>query len=109
MPDKTNFAKQIILDFLDYIRYKVENDRLTISEADSIAKVIQSGLHMVGTVDDLCAFYGQNRANVKAVIGRKMLGKPERRVYYPFNAFQKAAPTKWRKKENCKKLSDNGL
>lgn len=108
MPTETNFAKEIILDFLDYIRYKVENDRLTISEADSIAKTIQNDLKLTGTVDDLCNFYGQTRSNVKAVIGRKMLGKPERRVYYPFNSFQKVVPTKWKKKkrENNSASSD---
>ena len=102
MTHESNFAKEIILDFRDFIRYKVENDRLTMGEADSIAKTIHEGISMFGTVDDLCGFYGQNRANVKAVIGRKMLGKPERRVYYPFNAFRKAVPSKWKKKENQK-------
>lgn len=99
MSREQNFAKEIILEFLDYIRYKVENDRLTLSEADSIAKTIQSGLKLNGTVDDLCEFYGQNRSNVKAVIGRKMLGKPERRVYYPFNEFQKVVPSTWIKSD----------
>lgn len=98
MSKETSFAKEIILDFLDYIRYKIENDRLTMSEAESISKTIQNGLKLNGTVDDLCRFYGQTRTNVKAVIGRKMLGKPERRVYYPFNSFQKVVPSTWEKK-----------
>ena len=101
MQEETKFAKRIILDSLDFIRYKVENDRLTLSEADSIAKTLQGGLNLRGTVDDLCKFYGQNRTNVKAVIGRKMLGKPERRVYYPFNEFNKAVPSSWKRKGNA--------
>lgn len=98
MSTETNFAKEIILDFLDYIRYKIEHDRLTLSEADSIAKTIQGGLKLTGTVDDLCDFYGQSRSNVKAVIGRKMLGKPERRVHYPFNSFNRVVPASWKEK-----------
>lgn len=100
MQTETNFAKEIILDFLDYIRYKVENDRLTLSEADSIARTIQGGIKLTGTVDDLCGFYGQSRNNVKAVIGRKMLGKPERRVYYPFNSFNSVVPPSWKEKRH---------
>lgn len=108
MTDNQNFAKEIILDFLDYIRYKVENDRLTLSEADSISKTIQSGLKLTGTVDDLCGFYGQSRSNVKAVIGRKMIGNPERRVYYPFNSFQKVVPSTWKKKKRESDSDTNG-
>lgn len=107
MQEETNFAKRIIIDFLDFIRYKVENDRLTLSEADSIAKTIQGELKLRGTVDDLCGFYGQSRTNVKAVIGRKMLGKPERRVYYPFNEFQKVVPSSWKRiRENRSSIED---
>ena len=97
MEDNTNFAKRIILEFLDYIRYKVEHDKLTMKEADSIARTIEENLDLTGTVDELSEFYGQSKTNIKTVICRKMLSKPQRRVFYSFNAFRKVIPQRWRR------------
>ena len=41
-------GKQIILEFIDYVRYKVENDALTLEEAESIAKTLGYGLNLMG-------------------------------------------------------------
>ena len=98
MQTKSNFAKEMILEFLDYIRFKIENDRLTMDEADSIAKTIQGGVRLSGTLDDLSAFYNQPKTRIKSVIYRRMIAKPERRVYYSFNAFQPLIPPKWKDK-----------
>lgn len=87
MADNQNAAKKIVLDVLDYIRFKIENDRLTMAEVESIARTIEGGLNLSGTIDDLSAFYGQPKNNVKTVICRKLIDKPERRVSYRFNAF----------------------
>jgi hypothetical protein len=95
MGQNPNFAKRIILDFLDYMRYKVENDKLTLDEADSIAKTLEGGLNLTGTIDDLATFYGQSKTNVKSVICRKLISKPIRRVYYSFNSFRKVVPASW--------------
>ena len=40
MSEKSKIFKNIILEILDYLRYKVENDRLTLSETESIARTI---------------------------------------------------------------------
>ena len=98
MQKESDFAKKIILEFLDYVRFKVKNDKLTMEEADSIAKTIQEGFHLLGTIDDLAAFYGQSKTNIKTVICRKLISKPQRRVFYSFNAFQRIVPTKWKEK-----------
>jgi len=55
MPENQNFAKQIILEFLDFIRYKIENDKLTLEEAESIAKTIQCNMSLTGTAGDVIA------------------------------------------------------
>ena len=95
MPTETNFAKEIILEFLDYIRYKVENDRLTMEEADSIAKTIQSNMSLSGTADDFAKFYGKTKTNVTTVIDRKMLPRPRRALLHSFNDFRRAIPRSW--------------
>ena len=88
-------GKKIALEFLDFIRFKLENDSLTIEEAESIAKTIESGLNLVGTADDLARFYGKTKTNVTTVIDRKMLSRPKRLVLHSFNEFRKAIPHSW--------------
>ena len=84
MGQNTNFAKEIILEFLDYIRF---------DEADSIAKTIQGEMRLVGTADDFSKFYGKSKTNVTTVIDRKMLSKPRRLVLHSFNEFRDAVPS----------------
>lgn len=95
MENDSNFAKRIILEFLDFIRYKVENDALTMDEADSIARTLQSEMRLSGTADDLARFYGKSKTNVTTVIDRKMLSRPRRVVLHSFNEFRAAAPMGW--------------
>lgn len=97
MLDNTNFAKKTILDFIDFIRYKVENDKLMMEEMDSISKTIQENLVLYGTIDDLSSFYGKSKDAVNSVIKRRMIEKPRRNiVLYPFHVFRKLIPDCWR-------------
>lgn len=91
------FGKKILLDFLDYMSFKVKNDSLTMEEIDSIARTFMETITLTGTIDDLARYYGQSRDNVKVVINRKLLSKPKRRVYYSFNAFREIIPKKWKR------------
>ena len=90
-------SKKIVLDYLDYLAFKVRNDSLTMEEADSLARTFTENLKLIGTIDDLANYYGQSRDNVKVVINRKLLSKPKRRVYYSFNAFRDVIPKGWQK------------
>ena len=92
------FGKKILLEFLDYLSFKVKNDSLTMEETDSLARTFMENITLTGTIDDLARYYGQSRDNVKVVINRKLLSKPKRRVYYSFNAFNKIIPKSWHKR-----------
>lgn len=92
-----NVCKKIVLDYLDYLAFKVRNDSLTMEETNSLAKTFMENLSLTGTIDDLANYYGQSRDNVKVVINRKLLSKPKRRVYYSFNAFRDVIPKRWQK------------
>lgn len=94
---KPEVAKKLVIEFLDFLKYKVENDLLSMDDIDSIARAITQDLKIVATIDDLAAFYCQSNGNVRSLISRRMLQKPQRRVYYSFNAFSKIAPEKWKK------------
>ena len=96
MPNVQNNGKRIILEFIDFIRFKIENDSLTMQEAESIAKTFMENLNLSGTPEDFARFYGQPRTNVSSVINRRILEKPVRRVFYPFNTFREVIPDKWK-------------
>ena len=95
MSNEQSVGKKIILEILDYVRFKIENDSLTLEEADSIAKTIQDSLNLIGTADDFAKFYGKSKTNITTVIDRKMLPRPRRLVVHSFNAFRKVIPSKW--------------
>ena len=95
MTEQTNFWKKLVLDFLDYARYKVESDGMTMDEWESIAKTIESGVCLRGTIEDFARYYGKPKTNISSVIDRKITMKPERRVLHSFNAFRKVVPSSW--------------
>ena len=95
MFEETNFWKVIVLEFIDFIRFKVEQDSLTIPEYQSIVNAIGEKINLKGTTDDFARFYGKTKTNVTTVIDRKMLPKPERCLLHSFSDFQKAKPKSW--------------
>lgn len=95
-----SIQKAILLEFIDYIRYKIESGGLTVSEIDSIFRAVTANVRLTGTAEDFAKFYHQPKENVKVVISRKVVSKPDRKVLYPFDEFRDAAPEKWRKKSN---------
>lgn len=95
---KRNIHKEILCEFLDYLKFKIENDRLTADEVSSLVHSVVSGCNLYATAKELAKFYDQSEHNVRCVINRKLLAKPHRRVYYPFAAFAKVIPESWRKK-----------
>ena len=93
---QTNLGKKILLEFIDFIKYKIDNDLLTMQEMDSMAKAIENNFELLGTADDFAKFYNQPLTNVSSVINRRMFEKPLRKVFYRFNTFRKITPEKWR-------------
>ena len=90
-------GKTILSDFLGFLKYKVDNDLLTLDEAKALASIIKQGVELYGTSEDFARYYNQNPVNVRSVICRKLLARPSRRVLYPFSAFSSVIPDKWRK------------
>ena len=93
----TDIGKRILADYLGYLKYKVEHDGLTLEEGQALLRVFEDSIHMSATTDDLAAYYGRSNEAVRAVISRKMLSKPKRRVTYSFNEFRSVLPDKWKK------------
>ena len=94
---KNDCGKRILSEFLSFLKYKVDNDLLTMEEVDSMVRTIEESLTVRGTADDFARFYDQPKTNISSLINRRMVSKPVRRVFYSFKAFRKIIPEKWRK------------
>lgn len=95
--------KQTILNILDFLRYKVDNDECTAEELRKFSDIATKELNTNATIDELSEFYGQSRSNVSNVISRRPIPKekkPKRRIYYNFAWFDSIIPDSWKQKRS---------
>lgn len=92
--------KHILLNILDFLRYKVDNDQCTPEEIRKFSDIATKELNTSATIDELSDFYGQSRSNVSNVISRRPIPKdkkPKRRIYYNFAWFNSIIPDSWKR------------
>lgn len=92
-------ANKLLSEILGFYKYKVDNNLCTMDEMNDAIKALESNMEIHGTISDFARFYGVSESNVRASIARKMFAKPKRVLLYPFHAFRKIAPEKWKNKE----------
>lgn len=93
--------KQILLEILDFLKYKVETDQCTPEEIRKFANVATEGLDTQASIQEIADFYGQTTKNVHNVLDRRPIPKdkkPKRKVYLSFNLFSSFKPKSWHKK-----------
>lgn len=93
--NRQNFSKRFLLETLDFLKYKIENDELTAGECASLARLVAQSLELNGTAEDFARFYGKSENNVRVMICRKMTVSPIRKVLYPFARFCRIVPDSW--------------
>lgn len=98
MSEESSIFKRIIIEFLDYLKYKVESDSLTMEDTEAIARTFEDNLDLTGTADDFARFYGKTKTNITTVIDRNFLPKPKRLVAYRFKDFRRVRPKCWSNK-----------
>lgn len=92
--------KHTLLNILDFLRYKVDNDQCTSEEIRKFSDIATKELNTSATIDELSDFYGQSRSNVSNVISRRPIPKdkkPKRRIYYNFAWFNSIIPDSWKR------------
>lgn len=92
--------KHTILNILDFLRNKVDNDQCTPEELRKFSDIATKELNTNATIDELSEFYGQSRSNVSNVISRRPIPKdkkPKRRIYYNFAWFSSIIPESWKR------------
>lgn len=46
---RENVGKRVLSEFLSFLKYKVDNDLLTMEEVESMARVVEENLNLLGT------------------------------------------------------------
>ena len=95
--------KHILLNILDFLRYKVDNDQCTAEELRKFSDIATKELNTSATIDELSDFYEQSRSNVSNVISRRPIPKdkkPKRRIYYNFAWFSSIIPDSWKREKH---------
>lgn len=62
---KRNIHKEILCEFLDFLKFKVENDGLTADEVRSLVNALVGGTDIYATAQELATFYDQSQHNVR--------------------------------------------
>ena len=99
-----NPTKKLLLEILDFLRYKVDTDQCTAEEIRKFADVATQELDTLATTEDIAKFYDQPLYNVHNILKRRPIPKkkqPKRKVYFSFNLFASLKPKSWKKKEEC--------
>lgn len=91
--------KKMLLDILDFYRYKLENDKCTQEDMKTVFSALSKDVVSETTTKDIAEFYGQSESNVRNVISRHLMEKPKRVVLYNFNSLLKFIPKRWNEKK----------
>lgn len=90
-------CKKLLCEFLDFLKYKIEHDALTLEEELAMLRVFERSIRLSATSEDLSRYFGKSEVAVRSVISRRMMTKPRRRVLHDFREFVRVMPDKWRR------------
>lgn len=91
-------AKELVLEFLKYCIFRVQNDECTQEELSDVVDRLGEEMNVLGTREDFSRFYGQSDGNVRNVLARRYIPenqKPRKRVLYRFGWFSRQVPSSW--------------
>lgn len=91
-----DILSNLVIEFLDFLKYKIQNKKLTFKELEELHSLLIDSLDPYSTIDDLAEYYHKDKARIRTEIARKMLSKPTRRVYYNFKDFSNIVPPTWK-------------
>ena len=91
-----DIMQQTLLEFIDYLRFKVENRKFTLTELENIHNFFLNTFDVHATIEELANYYNKDKARIRTEIARKVLSKPIRRVYYKFSDINDVIPKSWK-------------
>lgn len=91
-----DILSNLVIEFLDFLKYKIQNKKLTLKEIEDLHNLFLNSLDPYSTIEDLADYYNKDKARIRTEISRKMLSKPIRRVYYNYKEFNSIIPPTWK-------------
>ena len=88
-----NTIRDALADFLGMLAHKARTGQMTDDDVAVLSRAIHDAGGIRATVRDMAGYYGQSEDNIRHIIHRNLLPKPERRVYFDFGAFRRRAGT----------------
>lgn len=97
MKVEKNNLKSVLIDFLRFGIWQIQNDKCTYEQMRSIAETIMEDLKVMASVDDIAEFYGQSRSNVSNILSRRIVPSrdKERVTRYNLSWFIRQMPSRW--------------
>ena len=89
--------QETLADMFDILAYKVRNGSMTAQDMKAVLSAIEAGGGVKATIRDLAGFYGKKEVDVRNLLHRKYMPRPERRTYYDFGIFRNLVPQSWLK------------
>jgi len=96
--DDSQICKRLLCEFLDFLKFKLEHNTLTLGEKQGLFKALTTNVELMGTAEDIADFYHKSPQDVRTVVNRRMITPPQRKVHYSMTEFQRIVPPKWREK-----------
>ncbi len=88
-----------VKDIVLQVVRKWENDlvlgKCTPHQIKSLYNALINNIDMDASIDEMAEHFGQSKSNVSNVIARRFVGKPKRKVLYPFQKIIKIVPRSW--------------
>ena len=98
MKEIQNAIREAVADFFGMLEHKARTGEMTDEDVYVVSCVVREAGGIHATVRDLATYYDQPETNIRHVINRNIMPKPQRRVYHDFGAFRKRVPSKWTKR-----------
>lgn len=98
MREKTeNVMREALADMFGLLAYKVENGAMTADDVKAVLTALEAGGGVKATIKDIAGYYGKKEVDVRNVIHRHYMPRPQRRTYYDFGVFRDVVPKSWLK------------
>lgn len=91
-----DIMQKTLLEFIDYLRFKIENKKFTLAELENVHNFFLETFDTRATIEELADYYNKDKARIRTEIARKVISKPERRVYYKFSDINDVVPLSWK-------------
>ena len=92
-------VKDVLLGVVRKWEHDLLHGRCTPTHMRSLFNLVVENVDMDASLDEIAEHFNQSKSNVSNVIARRYIGRPKRKVLYPFQKILKIVPESWLKRK----------